>query len=270
MPGIAASLLRGAHELPLGEETKASVARIEMALVAPEGDGGVGPMGAFFMDLANGVHAGKVDAAKISADYAAIDKAAAALHAREVAAIVGLHDALGPAERRALTADMHTKRAERERRFALAVGDAGGPDWGKVRLDRLTRDLSLDVDGGQQQKVSAVVNTAAKTDPQNPEVSQARRVAGHERFEAVLAAFAGDALDAGVLPSLPSGAKSLHEGPERTAGFYAQLLPLLKPEQRDKLGEQLLRVASRPGHFAEDSFLEGPMDDVAPAPPPAQ
>jgi hypothetical protein len=266
---MAASMLRAAHELPLGEDTKVSVARIELALVAPDGDGGTGPMGAFFTDLANGVHAGKVDAAKIGSDYAGIDRASAAMHAREAAAIAGLHDALGPAERRALATAMRARRAERERRLALAVGDGGGPDWGKVRLDRLTRDLSLEVDGGQQQKISAVVSAAAKTDPQNPDVAQARREASRERFEAVLAAFEGDALDAGALPSLLSGAKSLHEGPERTAAFYTQLLPLLRPEQRDKLGEQLLRIASRPGHFADDNMLEGPADDVGPPAPPA-
>ncbi len=262
--GVAATLLRAAHELTLEDPRKASVGQIERGLLTEPGDGGTGPMGPFFTDLANGIHAGKLDKAKLAADYAAIDKDTAAMRAKEIAAIGALHDLLSAAERQSITTALRTRRAAHERRRAARAADAGGLDWAKVRLERLTRDLSLDVDGGQQDKVASVVNAAAKTDPQNPEVAAGLREESRTRFDAILTAFEADALDAGALPLSATSGKSFHEGAERIASFYEQLVPMLKPDQRDKLGQQLVRFAARPsGHFMEDAPLtegveEGP------------
>jgi hypothetical protein len=274
MPGMAATLLRGAHELQLSDDEKAAVTRVEAALVADEGDGGVSSTSATFMThLATSVHAGKLDPAKLAADYAAIDRANAALQAREAAAIVGLHDVLPAAQRRALTAFLREKRAKRDRIVrTMPPDDGGGPDFVKVRVDRLTADLTLDVDGGQQAKVASIVAANAKGDPQGPAFAEARREEANKRIDVILAAFEGDALDAGALIVVPAGTKSFHEGAERTAAFYAQLMPLLKPDQREKLAERLLKVGMRPGRFAEDSPLgagiEVPADEAPIAPTP--
>jgi hypothetical protein len=267
MPGMAATLLRGAHELELTDDEKTTITKVEATLVADEGgDGGISAATSTFMStLASGIHAGKLDAAKLAADYAAIDRANAALQAKEVAAIVGLHDALPPAQRHALTAFLREKRAKHERMAqAMPPVDSGSPDFVKSRVERLTRDLSLDVDGGQQAKVEAVVAANAKSDPTGPAAYEARRDEANKRIDGILAAFDGDTLDVGALSG---AAKSSHEGAERTATYYAQLLPLLKPDQREKLAEKVMRVGSRPGRFAEDNPLGGGLEGPAEEPP---
>ncbi len=179
--GIAANLLRSAHEVELSDDQKASVSKVEAAFLADEGNSMPAAMNAFQVDLAAGIRAGKLDSAKLAADYAAMDRAAAATQAREVSAIGALHDALPQAQRQALGAAVRARRAMRERLSPPSQADAGGPDWAKIRVDRLTRDLALDVDGGQQkQQLTALVGTNAKGEPQGPGVVDARREEGKE------------------------------------------------------------------------------------------
>jgi hypothetical protein len=269
---MAATLLRGAHELQLSEDEKAAVSRVEAALVADESDGGLSSASSRFMrDLAIGVHQGKLDPAKLAADYAAIDQASAAQQAREAAAIVGLHDALPTAQRQTLSGALREKRARHERMIQARSPDSGGPDVVKMRVDQLTRDLALDVDGGQRAKVETIVAGDVKSDPQGPDLVLARRDENNKRIDAILAAFDSSALDAGALLLGTAAPRSPHEGPERTAAFYAQLIPLLKPDQREKLADRLRTISERPGRFTGDNplgaGLEAPDETpMAPAP----
>jgi hypothetical protein len=160
---------------------------------------------------------------------------------------------------------LREKRAKHEQMMqAVPPVDSGSPDLVKSHVDRLTRDLSLDVDGGQQAKVEAVVAANAKSDPTGPATYEARRDEANKRIDGILAAFDSDTLDAGAL----SGAtKPSHEGAERTATYYAQLLPLLKPDQRGMLADKVMRIGSRPGRFAEDNPLGGGMEGPGDEPP---
>jgi hypothetical protein len=270
MRGVTAVLLRGAHELQLTDEERASVSKVEEGFVSSDGGVPRPVMASFLSDLTAGIRAGKLDSAKLEADYAEIDMALAAIQANEVTTIGALHGILSPAERHALTAAVRARRPIRER-IEAPSWDGGAPDWAKVRVERLTRELSLDVDGGQQAKVQALVVASDKGDPLGAAAVGSGRDEGKRRFESILTAFEADVLNAPSLPLEPPG-KSAHEGPARAAAFYAQLLPLLKPEQREKLavGIGLQRVGGGPGRFPEDgpsTGFEGFADEIgAPAP----
>ncbi len=78
-----------------------------------------------------------------------------------------------------------------------------------------------------------------------------------KRLEVILAAFEGDPMDAQALPLAPAGMKSPHEGAEQTAAFDALLLPILRPDQREKLAVRVQRLGGRPGRFPEDGPMHG-------------
>ena len=256
-PGVAGGLLRAAHELSLSEEEKASVTKVEQAFLAEGAGGMTAAMNTFQTDLAAGIRAGKLDGAKLSADYAVIDKAAAATQGSQADAIAGLHAALTPAERQQVAASVRQRRALRDRLAPPGGADAAAPDYTRMRVDRLTRDLAIDVDGGQERKLTAVVAADAKTDAQSPAAAEQRREEQKKRVETILVTFEGDALDAAALPLGGGWTKSPHEGAERTATFDASLLPLLTQEQRDKLAVRMQRFGGRPGRFPEDGPMHG-------------
>jgi hypothetical protein len=271
MQGVVAVLFKASHELQPTDDEKAAVAKVETAFLADDGNSASAATGAFMADVAAGIRAGKLETAKLTVDYANIDKASEALQAKEIIAISGLHDALSGPERQALATAVQTRRAARERVSPPSVGDASGPDWTKIRVDRLTRDLALDVDGGQQKQVAALVASNAKSDPQSASGWDARREESKKRMDGILTAFVADTMDAKTLPLTFSGMKSPHEGAEHTAAFYASLLPVLKPDQREKLAMRVQRVGGRPGHFVEDGPIVGGfegVEDFGPMPPP--
>ncbi len=61
---------------------------------------------------------------------------------------------------------------------------------------------------------------------------------GKKRMEAVLTAFEADVFDAKKVDLLGSPGKTPHEGLEKDTKFLSQLLPILTPEQREKLAAQ--------------------------------
>jgi hypothetical protein len=263
-------LLKGAHELQLTDDQKAAVTKVEMTFLADDGQSLPAALNAFDIDLATWIKAGKIDAAKAKADYEAIDKAAAAGLAKDGAAISGLHDALPTADRQSLASSVRARRAARDRIMPPASPDAGGPDWTKVRVDKLTRELTLDVDGGQPRKIEQLVATSAKQESPDAGTTETRREENKKRIEALLTAFEADALDVATLPLAPIGQKTPHEGAERAVTFDTALLPLLKQDQRDKLAMHVQRMGGRPGRFPEDGPVggfEGGGDDFGPAMP---
>jgi Spy/CpxP family protein refolding chaperone len=261
--GIASALFHGANEIALAKDQQASVDAIEEDL---RSDDGVvrAAMKAFRADLVAGVRGGKLDAAKLTSDDGAIDKAISDHQAKEAAALDALHKLLTPAERATLVGAVQSKRAERESHMMGWLNgkesDGGNTDWVKRRLDRLTADLALDP---QQQKQAAAV-LAKPSGPPNGAVLAARWEERKARVDALLTAFAADTFDAkGVdLGTMPG--KTPHEAMDRMVEFFTALVPILHPDQRDKLATSLDRpfgAMNRPAGTAGP--VRGPADDIA-------
>jgi hypothetical protein len=243
--GLGGLLLRIAYELDLTPEQRAALDGAEDKLYADWSTSPWAAMKAFNVDLAAGIRAAKLDAAKLLADYAAIDKAVQAGQAREADALTTLHDVLDAGQRQTLVDRVKAKRAARER-FPETAPDGGAVDHVKRRLDRLTLELGLDE--AQQKSVGALLARDATT---TPAAVSARRDAIHKRVEALYTEFAGDTFDPKKLNLSPE-AKTAHDGAEHTAAFSAGLLPILHPDQREKLALRTERLANRPSRSFDD------------------
>jgi Spy/CpxP family protein refolding chaperone len=261
--GIAAGLFRAAHELTLTDEQKDSLDKIEATLKADD-DAIRGAMKTFRSDLIAGVKAGKIDSAKTTADDAVIDKAFADHQTQEAAALDSLHQLLDSTQRAAAVASVRARNADREKRMMGWMQakelDGGAPDFTKKRLAKLTNDLSLDA--GQQKQVAAIL--AKQADPPNPTAMQARWDDHKKRTEALLTGFASDAFDAKAadLKILPG--KTAHETTDHMVAFFTALLPVLHPDQRDKLAATMDRpfgAGGGPGVMGMQA--RSPVDDMA-------
>ncbi len=230
--GPAGTMFRATRELTLTEEQKAKIEALETQL-----EGADVPADDFKelqTDVVAGIRAGKLDKTKVQADFALIDKTMAAHEAKEAAAVSGLYTALDESQRKALVASIRAREAARDAQFAAhAEFDAGAVDWTKRRLDRLTAQLGLDP--AQQKTVGALL---VKGDSMGPAAMHVQREEGKKRMDGVLTAFEGDHFDPAKvdLGGLPG--KTAHEGLEKDTTFLSQLLPVLTPEQREKLAAQ--------------------------------
>jgi Spy/CpxP family protein refolding chaperone len=279
--GIAAGLFHAAADQNLTDAQKDSLTTIETTLKAD--DAGVRTaMKAFRADLVAGVKAGKLDTTKMTADDAAVDKAIADHQAKEATALDSLYKLLTPDQRTAVVAAVRAKQAERETRMTgwmqAKEADGGAPDWGKKRLDRLTTELTLDA--GQQKQVAAIFTKAA--DPPNPAGMQSRWDDHKKRIDALLTSFAGASFDATKADLTVMPGKTAHDPMDHMVTFFTQLLPILHPDQRDKLAANLDRPFGShdgPPMGAQQGFPHHPIDDMtfpfmepsegpdAPAPP---
>lgn len=239
--GIASALFRAARDLTdLSQTQQDSLDKVETAL--KDGDDGLrAAMRAFRSDLVAGVHAGKLDTAKLAVDDGPVDRAIADHRAREAGALDSLHALLGVPQRAALVAAVKARQAEHEARVAewlqAKEADGGALDWTKRRLDRLTTDLSLDA--AQQKQVAAIL--ARASEPPGAAGMQARWQDHKKKADAVLAAFGSDPFDAkkldlGVMPG-----KTAHDAMDHMVAFFSQLLPVLHSDQRDKLATSVDR-----------------------------
>jgi Spy/CpxP family protein refolding chaperone len=230
--GMFGMLLRGTRDLTLSDAQNDAIGKLDDELHADDATRG-GELKALDTDVIAGIRAGKVDLTKVQTDYAAIDAAMQARLAKEATAVNGLYALLDPGQRKQLADGLRAKQTEREQSMKN-LPDAGGPDVAmKMRVARLTNELSLD--DAQQKQVSALV---AKLEP--PTAAQSRKDAAKQQVGALLTAFAADGFDANKVP--PPG-KSLHEGMERDVTFTAQLVSILRPEQREKLATQRERMS---------------------------
>jgi Spy/CpxP family protein refolding chaperone len=267
--GIASGLFRATNDLTLTDTQKDSLAKLEATLKADD-DGIRTAMKAFRADLLAGVKAGKLDTAKMTADDAVVDKAIADHQDKEATALNSLHTLLDPAQRTAAVAAVRAKQADHEAHMAGWMkdkdGDGGPPDWGKKRLDKLTADLTLDA--GQQKQVTAILTKAA--DPPNAAGMQSRWDDHKKRIDALLTSFAGDTFDAkkADLTILPG--KTAHDPMDHMVAFFTQLLPILHPDQRDKLAASMDRpfgaregTPGMGGPSGGQGMPHHPVDDIA-------
>ena len=153
---------------------------------------------------------------------------------KDADALNGLYAALEPAQRKALTAAVRAKQAEREAKQAEHKADAPKPEeFAKRRLDRMTKEL--DLDATQQKSVEALL---AKDQPPKAAMD-AMQADMKKRMDTLLTAFEGDGFDAKKLDLSPMPGKKMREGMEKHVQFMSQLLPILKPEQREKLAVKM-------------------------------
>lgn len=237
--GIAASLFHAAHDLPdLSQAQQDSLDKIETTLKTDD-DGIRTAMKAFRTDLVAGVRAGKLDTTKLKTDDGVVDKAIADHQSQEADALDQLYALLQPAQRTALVANIKAKQAEHEQHMTDWMhgkdADGGTVDWTKKRLDKLTTDLTLDA--GQQKQVSAIL--VKPTDVPNAAAMQARWTDRKTKSDALLTAFEGTSFDAKKLDLSEMPGKTAHDPMDHMVSFYTQLLPILHPDQRDKLATSM-------------------------------
>jgi Spy/CpxP family protein refolding chaperone len=220
-------------------------------------------------DLVAGIRAGKIETSKLEPRYAAVEKVIGESQAKEAEALNALHAALDTTQRKAVAANVRAKQAMREEKMAHHEGmdgggggmamDGGKAGWTSKRsVDRLTHGLDLDAD--QQKKVDAVVakEDAAKPGPGRPDPAETKK-----NVEAMLTAFEKDTFDAKKLDMFD--AKKARAPMEQEAKLLAQLVPILKPEQREKLAAKMEKGpsphAARGAGFRPRPILEEPDED---------
>jgi hypothetical protein len=260
--GIAAGLFRAAHDLELKDAQKDSLDTIEANLKADD-EGIRTAMKAFRADLVVGVRFGKLDAAKLAADDAVVDKAIADHQAKEAEALDSLHALLDSTQRTTVIASVRTRQAEREGRLAGWIqgkdSDGGDFNWGQKRVDRLTAELGLEA--AQQKQIAAVL--AKVSDPPNGAGMKSRWEDVKSRMEALLTAFASDGFDAKKTDLTILPGKTAHDPMDHIVAFFSQVLPILHPDQRDKLATELDKpFGSGGGPRMRGMQDRGPADDI--------
>lgn len=263
---FAGMLFGSLHEIKLTDAQKTSVEKIKKQFATPD-KSGEKPFKDFNDALVAGVKAGKIDTTQLGPLYAEVDKAAQARHDKEVQALNALHAALDSASRKALVEAVQKRRSAREARMAKAA--VKKKDWktefAKRRLDRLTRELGLDAD--QQKKVQALL---AQDMPAKP--TEEQKAAAKKRVDDFLAAFEKDTFDAKSLDLGELPGKNAHTMMDHRVAFLNKLLPILKPEQRDKYATQLERRPAMGGwlgkHAPRRMRMRLPFDEQAQPPSP--
>jgi Spy/CpxP family protein refolding chaperone len=234
--GTVALFFRAAEDLDLTSAQHETIAKLEPRLHADDSDRAAGET--LRSDLAAGIRAGAIDQAKVAADQAALEKIALADEQARVAALNGLHDALSPSDRKAVTSDVRVSETAREPHRNLPdMDDAGASPWTRRRLQRLT--LELDLDPSQQKEVAALLSK-----DERPESFPHRDAgeAGKRRLDALLDAFDQDAFDAGALfQSTGNAGLAPRTWLDHEVAFLGHLLPILKPAQREKLAASVVR-----------------------------
>jgi Spy/CpxP family protein refolding chaperone len=228
--GFAGMFFRAAQQIDLTDEQKAAVSTLEPLLHAAPN---VRPaLQTFHADLVAGIEAGLLDATKIQADLSAIDTAAQAARDAQGGAFGRLHDALDAPRRKALVDTLREKQAARDAgRKPFWAHDGGPANWTARRLDRMTQKLELDA-VQQKQVAGLLAKDDVFSDGPGP---RGMRDAGKTHLDALLTAFEAESFDAKSFdPSWPAD-KSPADRLHRQVTFLAHLLPILKPEQRDRL-----------------------------------
>jgi Spy/CpxP family protein refolding chaperone len=262
--GPSMMLFQAARALDLKDDQKAKIDAAEKTAQAGMDDAAREAMKSAAKDLHTelvaGIKAGKIDSAKLEPKYAAIEKLAADGHAKAAEALTALHAALDATQRKATTANVRAKQAAREAKMAHREGpDGGAPDGGGARfltkrmLGGLTRGLELDAE--QEKKVDAII---AKEDGKaGPDPAAMKK-----NVDALLTAFDKDTFDAKKLDVFD--AKRARGPMELETKLLAQLLPILKPEQREKLAAKMEKGPSphgRRGGFGSPPILMQQEDD---------
>jgi Spy/CpxP family protein refolding chaperone len=246
--------LKAADDLTLADDKKASLTKIEDSLKPnPDDKNDKSEMKALHTELLTQVKAGKIDQSKLDPHLAAIEKDVQARQDKEAAALDDLHKLLDAGQRKTVVADVRAKSEAREAKMAKMA--ASKEDFAKKRLAHMTDQLTLD--DAQQKKVQAIMD---KDDTKPADLHAEMK----KQMDALLTAFEGDTFDAKKQDVFTSGAKRARAMAGKETAFLSQVIPLLKPEQRDKLVTTLEKrsqhLTERPGQGMPPLFMEE-MDD---------
>ncbi len=233
--GLSSFISMAVDTLGLDEAKRTQVAKIQSDLrakAAPARDAENELLAA----LADGVAAGKFDAAKINAAVEKHATAAAGIHEATAEALTQLHDALSPSERTALVDKV---KAHWDVWHKVNVEEkAGSKDEKNGHLAKLTKLLGLAPD--QVDKISTALSADApvtpKTDPKAEE--------GH--IQSFATAFLADKFDAKSLAAsaTASAGHVARHGSARLVRFYEAVAPVLTPAQRTTLAGEIRERAS--------------------------
>jgi Spy/CpxP family protein refolding chaperone len=243
-------LLRAARDLELKEAQKNTLAKLQQDLRGEQPTGPGPEFKEYQSALVASVRGGKIDTTKLAPLKAAMDKSIQARRGKETAVLNGLYAMLEPQQRKTLVAAVRAKQAEREAQDGARKHNAATPseaDGSKRRLEKLTGELGLDA--SQQKSVESLIARDKHADP--PDAGAAREHM-KKRTDAVLAAFEGDGFDAAKVDLSTAPDRKMGESMDRRERFLSQLLPLLKPEQREKLAASMDKPpAQRPGRMGD-------------------
>jgi Spy/CpxP family protein refolding chaperone len=242
--GLVGAFFKAAQDADLSDDQKTTIAKLEEPLQSDTGPRR--EMTALHADLVASVKDGKIDAAKVAADEAAVAKMLSAREEEQAAALAGLHDALTPAQRGAVADAVRTARE----RPPPAVPPAGGTDWAARRLEHMKAQLVLDED--QQKQVAAVLAREAPT----PATIQAHFEAVKKQTEATAAAFEKDTFDPKKVDLAAAPGKKATDPFDREVKYIGQLLPILTAGQRDRFAGLMEHPRERMGRG--DSITEAP------------
>lgn len=235
--GGVGMMLGEARNLDLKDTQKATIDKLTQQLHGDE-DSSKDELKDVHASLVADVRSGKIDAVKLAPLYASMDKAMQARKEKEAEVLNGLHASLEPAQRKVLVSNVRAKQAERETHGAQRKGNLhkpGDADWNNRRLERMTKELHLDA--AQQKSVGALL--AKEDHSKSAAAMDTMRSEMKKRTDAVLTAFEGDKFDAKKLDLSPMPGKKLSGPMDRHIQFLSQLLPILKPEQREKLATKM-------------------------------
>ena len=247
--GPVATLLAAAHDQSLKDDQKAALAKIDESL-KPDQSGPPKEMKDARDTVVAGVRAGKLDTARIDAMHAAAAKAMQARQDRDADALTSLYKTLDAGQRKSVVAAARARDAARDERMmkhkAEGVADKDG-DRAKRKLERMTKELELDA--AQQKTVEGLL---AKNDPK-PDMD-AMHAEWKKKTEALYTAFESDSFDAKKL-DLSMGGKRMREGMQQHVQLLGQLLPILRPEQREKLAVSMEKAHR--GHEGHEGHPKG-------------
>jgi Spy/CpxP family protein refolding chaperone len=188
-----------------------------------------------------GVREGKIDRAKIET---AVGQGREAHKAAQIAALDGLYAALTPAQRQELAAGVKARHAEREGREGRGFGKGRHHgEHGGMRAERLVE--KLDLDAAQQRAVEAIVQKREAAPLSDKPGAEMRA-----RMDALLTAFAADGFSAAKQDMGPPAGMT-HDPALSHADFLAELLPVLRADQREKLALSMEQRHERRGHKGE-------------------
>lgn len=226
-------LFSEAHDLPsLTDAQKTTIDGLEGQLY----DRDPAPrqaMKAFSANLAAQVRAGKIDPAKLKPDQDVYETATKGIVEKQAKALGGLHDALDATQRKAVVDAARARSAAHEAK--MAEHDAGVGEFTARKLQRMTAELGLDA--AQQKSVGALIAkeaTGTGIDAMRDDLKK--------QVEATLTGFETDSFDPQkTFAQTMSMAKA---GMEKQVVFVTQLLPILRPEQREKLALSTERLTA--------------------------
>jgi Spy/CpxP family protein refolding chaperone len=228
--GVTMFIAMSLDTLGVSPEQRAAVDKIEADLYARMEPARAAEQGVL-ETLADGIAAGTIDSAKVSAELAELATASGGIHDASADALNQLHAALTPEQRSTLVDKV-------EAHWALwqhANGDeapAGGLPRG-THLEALTAELALTPD--QVEKIKANVSAATSGSPVKPDP---QKIEAH--LQAFGAAFKSDTFDARSLATgAAANAHLASWGATRMAIFFESVNPVLTPDQRAKLAEKV-------------------------------